>query len=338
MHERELRATAFVVGMRNKFDYFGKLIVQAGTHPRTRVRQEQSILAEEQVVDCFISAPKLPIPDFDPQHHTSGWLGKITQNRCLVEPFHQAPSLNEVRQCIQKQRNFAAQLRREAARVGDKADEAEAENLPLWIIAGGDPETARRLLGFAPTKPAVSQLPEGRRELPWPSGFYSAAEGFALHLVVTSELPPIRSTLMLRLLSAGKTFALACKQLHELPTDAEERDALLPWIRSLRLIPEESMAESEEEREAIMDIISWSAEIDRELKLQGRLEGREEGREEGRAETLLSLAALRLNRVLTESEKQALKSRTTAETFAQVQAAIVAPDIQQLIAFITPRA
>ena len=115
--------------MRNKFDSLGKLIVVAGTEIPDRVQPEFAILSEEQLADCYVIAPDEALTAALPR---GGWLGKITSRECLVEAFHEAPSVHDLRLCLQKQFNLCAHLRRESTRNKEPVRE---DPVPLWIIS-----------------------------------------------------------------------------------------------------------------------------------------------------------------------------------------------------------
>lgn len=69
----------------------------------------------------------------------------------------------------------------------------------------------------------------------WLAGFWHAAEGHALHVVVLRELPEIRETLLLRLLGDRKTYLRAAAELDTLPRDAWERQLAVPLMLAFRL-------------------------------------------------------------------------------------------------------
>ena len=198
----------------------------------------------------------------------------------------------------------------------------------LWIISGGDPETVRSEFGFAP-------LPN------WTTGFYTAVGGLSLNLVVTSELDLSSETLLLRLMGAGKTFDSAVAKLLELQEHEWEREALLPWMRKLRLTKNEIVAQYPDEREAVMSITAWSEEIDRKLETRGIEKGKIEGLAEGvaleRRNGLVRSAAKRLKRALSESEQQALLANAKTENWDAIDDAIFADDERELLSWLVVR-
>lgn len=171
----------------------------------------------------------------------------------------------------------------------------------------------------------------------WPVGFYTAPHGYAVYLVVTSELEETNETLLLRLMSAGKTFEGAVKTLLRLDEHRWERNALLTWMCQLRSTQEDFIAQYPDEREAIMSITAWSDELIRKSKFEGKLEGIEEGVALERRNGLVRSAAKRLKRVLTESEQSALLANATPENWTAIDDAIFASDERELRGWLSPR-
>jgi hypothetical protein len=138
----------------------------------------------------------------------------------MLEPFHEAPGLREVRACIRKQYNLAHWQEQEARSRPD-----EPLSFPrLWILSAGRPEGV--LSGYE------MRSMDGETWLP---GFWQAADNHALHVVVLRDLPETRDTLFLRLLGTGATFARAAIELHALPEHAWEREVAIPLLFAYRI-------------------------------------------------------------------------------------------------------
>ncbi|HSN99939.1 MAG TPA: hypothetical protein VLS89_16705 [Candidatus Nanopelagicales bacterium] len=72
-------------------------------------------------------------------------------------------------------------------------------------------------------------------------------------IVVISELPERRDTLLLRLLGAGPTLKRAIDELKALPEDALERRVMLPLLVNLRLtIPANPRRQTADDKEFLM--------------------------------------------------------------------------------------
>lgn len=119
----------------------------------------------------------------------------------------------------------------------------------------------------------------------FPPGVYLVG-GDVLHvgIVVASELPRERSTLLVRLMAAGPGLAGAVRELAALPPDAHERTVAEGVLLRLHSRLFRKPDRSPEEEEIIVTILSTWKEA-REL---GRDEGRGEGRAEGAAHALLT--------------------------------------------------
>ena len=86
------------------------------------------------------------------------------------------------------------------------------------------------------------------------TGYYDAAPGLRMHLVVLSALPKRRDTLLLRLMGAGRTLELALQDLVRLPPGAWERAIAEPELVRFRFeIAAMNPADRTEEEELIMN-------------------------------------------------------------------------------------
>lgn len=108
----------------------------------------------------------------------------------------------------------------------------------------------------------------------------------ASYLIVVSELPEVRDTLLLRLMGAGKTLMTAIAELDRLPPAAPERLLAMPIVLRLRLeVPADPTRRSRDEQEFFMstqDILEvWTQNAENE------------GIRKGLAEAVLSLYEMR---------------------------------------------
>lgn len=199
-----------------------------------------------------------------------GLLGRIGQASCTLEPFHRTPAGDRVADCLAKHRFFCRELRRRKA----------PPPLPTqWIISSGRPSTALAGWWFAAS--------------PLGAGIYDGPPLSRTRIVVVSELPRTRDTLLVRLMGAGRTLEHAITDLQALPEGAPERRLALPIVIRLRLeIPAEPAKQSKIDREFLMntlDVDKYLSDIER----QGVEKGREKGREEGFARAVLAAYELR---------------------------------------------
>ncbi len=196
----------------------------------------------------------------------------------------------------------------------------ERENRPwprptLWHICAGKPQTVLRQFGYV-----AAGVP----------GWYtSLASGLLVQIVVVSELPKTRETLLLRLLGRKRVRCEALTELGNLPEDAWEKQVANRWLIRVRLEVKVDQVVTPEDREFVMDINAWYKEFiethDREVKAQvlrelepklakerrkerrkGRSEGQREGQRKAEINQLVHLFQRRVGRSLSADERQTL--------------------------------
>ncbi len=134
----------------------------------------------------------------------------------VVEFYHQAPAATAWLQCIQKQVAMQSWLK--------------TEHPWMYLISAGRPNGLIHEGRLAP-------VPQ------WMRGFYELAPLYRARLVVVSELPRERDTLLLRLLGSGRTLREAEQELAALPALCWEHQtaARLMPILALQLNPKEEI-------------------------------------------------------------------------------------------------
>src|SRR5262249_26793524 len=141
-----------------------------------------------------------------------GMLGELGAVPAAFEPYSETPGLRQMRACQRKQLVWHYELERRArAEAGDTTDEdkepPEPVPLPLVVVMSpGRPETVFEAYRFEEVS----------------AGLYTLPPGFAVRLVVLSELPRTRTTVLLRL-GSRKLRAAAIAEILEMPADAWER-------------------------------------------------------------------------------------------------------------------
>jgi hypothetical protein len=236
-------------------------------------------------------------------HHVEG----------LLEPFHATPGESEVSGCLRKLLNFRHIL----------SLRSPTPPLPkLWIISAGRPEGG--LEGFS------FQSFEG-----WPRGVYHSPRLLYGGIVVTSELPRARDTLLLRLMGAGACLRGALAELAALPAETRERAIAEPVLLRYRIeIAKEPATRTSEDEEFMTDtqeiFEAWKRETQAEARAEGRAEALAEGVAKGIAKGLVEIYEIRfgtmppeLKTVVEGTEEEAillawlrLASTSSAETFA----------------------
>lgn len=160
----------------------------------------------------------------------------------------------------------------------------------LWVISSGRSAGALKAFALRPAKG-------------WPRGVYAGPQpAVPMRLVVVSELPEVRSTLLLRLMGRGAVFRRALRELARLPPDAWERQHAAPFLLGLRTEIEEARASGllKEEEE----ILVTGQELYNSLLNQGRTEGRTEG-----LRPLIHQFVRKLGRSLTDDEHATIVQR-----------------------------
>lgn len=121
----------------------------------------------------------------------------------------------------------------------------------------------------------------------WPPGVDFSPGLFRVGLVVASELPRDRSTLLVRLMAAGPLLPHAIEELSALSKDAPERAAAEQILLALgHTLGHKSRPTLEEEKFLVTMLTSWDDACE-----QGHAKGHAKGRAEGRAEARVEQAA-----------------------------------------------
>jgi hypothetical protein len=254
--------------MRHRFDQIGKKILREALTPSGEVKTQLEVpAADAQAVDTWFE----PAAEREAERQRAGLLGRMASQPTLFEPFHDPPSIDDVRDCLRKQ------LTLDHARVLEARKRAQPRPpFPqLWVLSTGRPESV--LVGF------------GLRAMAgWPAGFYEGHEADAVGVVVLRELPRERDTLLLRLMGAGAVLKEALAELGRLPADAWERQVAMPVLIAVKAqIPQDSP--SEEEREFLMSIDSVYEQWEQQVTEKGIELGIERGRELEAKQTLRML-------------------------------------------------
>jgi hypothetical protein len=163
----------------------------------------------------------VPDPVREATRSELGLLGELAAGPCRFEVFHKTPDLWLLRDCLHRQLAWHDELERRAwtATEAVAAEPGVREAVPFpWLIVVSTerPETVLEGFGFQ-----AQSL-----------GVYGSLAALQLRVVVLSELPRTRSTLILRLMGTRRVLREALQDLMALPEDAWERSIALPhWIR-----------------------------------------------------------------------------------------------------------
>jgi hypothetical protein len=221
-----------------------------------KLETEEEVSAEPQRIDITFA------PDTGSIRRGTDLLRRMTERRCMLEPFSSTPGVEQVRDTLRKQLTWEHVL---ALR------ERRAQRAPgwAWIISPGRPTSALEAFRF-------------RKMGGWPEGFYAVPGQWNLAVVVLLELPPGRDTLTLRLMGSGKVLKRATEELFALPPGEREPEIEDVIIRihkeMLETMRNRPLTEQEEDFfEATRDVVEKWAQ---ELRDEGHREGEDKARRE----------------------------------------------------------
>jgi hypothetical protein len=280
--------------MRTPFDRFAKQLICGALTPAGSPKTDAEITHDTQRADVLFT----PDPARRAALTAVGLLGRLATGVCLFEPFHRTPDARALRGCLRKLLAFEHEAALRGPAPSGLLSDVEAM---LWVLSAGRPTAAMRELGFKAARG-------------YPRGVYTTVPGLRLGIVVLSELPATRDTLLLRLMGAGKTLKRAVAELARLPEDALERALALPILVQLRLeVPAEPTNRTSEDAEFIMsthDVVeAW------------KQQWIEQGAEQGTVRTLMDVYEARFGampdelRAALESSHDEAKLRGLAKLF-----------------------
>lgn len=223
-------------------------MVRTALEIRGAVETDAEVPADTRRIDLWF----LPDPTRASVPDKLGLLRRMTAGPSALEFYHSTPSGEELAACMIKHGQFRhfLSLRKVPPPV------------PIqWVISSGRPDGGIEGLCF---HPAAS----------WPDGIYEGPRLLWTRLIVVSELPVVRDTLLLRLLGAGRVLRHAIAELKALPADAPERTLALPVLLRLRLdVPADPEKQTKDDQEFLMntqDIVeTWRREAVQEGVRQG---------------------------------------------------------------------
>ena len=201
-----------------------------------------------------------PDPALSGELAEMGMLGELGAEPAMFEPFSDTPGLRPVRACLRKQLVWHHELERRArVAVGDAGDEDDEPTQPvpfpvLVILSPGRPQTVLDSFGFVEVRP----------------GLHALAPGFAVRLVVISELPRTRATVLMRL-GSERLRAGAIAEILQMPEEAWERKTAEPLLVKFDLRP--GRGAGPEEMMHLAEIQQQVEEARQKLRAEGWREG-----------------------------------------------------------------
>jgi Domain of unknown function (DUF4351) len=197
-------------------DQLAKQYIQDFLEPLGLVQRNFEVPGEAKYVDVWFD----PSPDTPHPIQDLGLLGRIAATPCLLEPFRNAPSIQEVKTCVLKLLWIQEDQYRRADR--DKRQLLNQDLAHLWILA-------TRL-----DQPTIDKL-GGHQHPDWPKGVFFLAESWDTVLVAINKLPTTLETLWLRLLGKGKTLEQAITEVLALSPDDNRRSQVLQLLTNWRV-------------------------------------------------------------------------------------------------------
>jgi hypothetical protein len=309
--------------MRERFDQFIKSLLRDALRRMAEADTEVEVAAATQRIDVWC----VPDPAREAVRRELGLLGELAAEPCMFEPFRNTPGVGHLRDCLRKQLAWHHELERRTRAA------AEAEPVPrkevrfpwLTVVSTGRPETALEGFGCQALSPGV----------------YGSVPALQMRVVVLSELPRTRSTLILRLMGVRRVLREALQDLMALREDAWERSIALPLLVHFSYeIP--GQIPDDVEDGVIMEIQEWFKSYQAEQRQIGLDEGKKLGLDEGKKLGLdegkkLALARLfekRLGRTMTDDERGTLVDRFTRLGEDRLDEVILILDGEKLAAWL----
>ena len=243
--------------MPNRDDLFIKAVLAMAMSRAGKAEVEVEVLpAGAQRIDVYSE----PDPALAGELSEMGMLGELGAAPTAFEPFSETPGMREVRACFRKQLVWHHELERRArAAAGDLTDEDQEPARPVpfpvvVVLSPGRPQTVLETYRFEQVSP----------------GLYTLAPGFAARLVVLSEVPHTRATVLVRL-GSEKLRAAAVAEILRMPADAWERKTAVPLLVKFGLEPDQGAGP--EEMMTLAEIRQQVEEAQQKLRDEGERKG-----------------------------------------------------------------
>jgi hypothetical protein len=248
-----------IASMHAPFDRFAKQMVCTALETFGVVQTEAEVLLDTRRIDLWF----MPAPARGSIPGHLGLLGRIADGPSTLEFFHDTPSGETLADCLIKHGAFRHLLSLRATQPAVPTQ---------WIISSGRPD--RGIDGLWLQRIAGS-----------PPGLYEGPPLLWTRLVVVSELPVARDTLLVRLLGAGAVLKQAIAELRALQEEDPAKTLALPILVRLALeMPTDPTKQSKDDKEFLVETEDIVEAFRRESVQKGVVQGRAEGVVQGRAE------------------------------------------------------
>jgi hypothetical protein len=292
--------------MRNRFDKLAKHLGEEALGASGTIVVNAEISPETQHADLRYD----PDPRRKAERKRLGLLGRLASVPCLIEVYSQAPNAEEFRACLGKHIAFWQQRTRKLRtdRKQRRSPRSALVNPFLWIISAGRPSGLLAELGLEPTSKGI---------------YHFGRDALRVGLVVASELPRNRTTLLVRLMAAGPLLVESIQDLRTLPDDAPERAVAEQILVKFQRFLEKQPHQTPTEQEFIKAMLkTWE---------DARAEGRAEGSTHTRAHDLLTVLQVRGIHVPAGARKRILGQRNLKQLERWFKKAIVATSLDEVL-------
>jgi Domain of unknown function (DUF4351) len=191
------------------FDQLSKMYLEEFLKPIGTVERQYEVPGEAKYVDVWFLPDRNstePIDDL-------GLLGQMAKTPCLLEPFRNAPTREDIRTCILKLLWIQEDQRRQSELIDDGP---KPEAATLWILASHI------------SKPLLKDFHAHKKS----PGVYTLGPGLRTFLVAIDELPTTQKTLWIRILGRDQTQLTALQEVSNLPKDHPRRNKIIRLLAS----------------------------------------------------------------------------------------------------------
>jgi hypothetical protein len=244
------------------FDQLSKSYLEEFLKPIGRVERQYEVPGEAKYVDIWF------IPDRDRKESIDdlGLLGEMAKTPCLIEPYHNPPSRDEIRTCILKLLWITEEQRRTAE---EDCDAPKPEAPTLWVLASHI------------SKPVLKDFHAHKKS----PGIYTMGPGLRTILVSIDELPTTQKTLWIRLLGRDQTQISALREVSRLPKDHPRRNKIIRLLADWGVKIETGEIENFLGQEIIMGFsqafLDWEEATEAKGEAKGIAIGEQRGQEIG---------------------------------------------------------
>ena len=240
-------------------DLIAKYILSAALSPDGVAQAEREIpMLAPQATDLYFEPAPGPRSNLRPLR----WLRYMTPIPCLLELYSQSLTLMEF---------LRGPLRKDLTHYHSRCLDAERKDEPppflhaQWLLTAQRPQQLMEELCSVPLIGA-------------PVGFYRLlAPSLRLYLVVLSELPRERDTLLLRMLGGPALRRQALAELQQLPEDDPARVELVSLLSHVQgIIDRDPRVPRQEKEEIMLNVTEAIEQYKAELRAEGMARARAE--------------------------------------------------------------